>query len=107
MKQKTPIRDFLMLLVFGATFSLLWKLVIVVVAGMVATLLWWLAGVNWLIALVFSYLGINLAIEILDVFQDLRGIRCPQCKRRIKTSRAIKCTDCGGRAELTVKRLGE
>jgi DNA-directed RNA polymerase subunit RPC12/RpoP len=107
MKQKTTIRDILMVLVFGATFSLLWKLVILIVASLVATMVWWLADVNWLIALLFSYLGINLALETLDVFQDLRGIRCPKCKRRIKTSRAIKCTDCGGRAELTVKRLVE
>lgn len=107
MKQKTTIRDFLMVLAFGATVSLLWKAAILIVASLVATLLWWLAGVNWLVALLFSYLGINLAIETIDVLLGLRGIRCPKCKRRIKTSRAIKCTDCGGRAELTVKRLEE
>lgn len=62
------------------------------------------SSISWVVATAIAYFAIRLCIEGIDLFADLLGVRCPSCKRRIKTSRPIKCEECGGAAMLARKK---
>ena len=57
----------------------------------------------WLAFFILSF-GSYAIIEIFDIIQMIRPVRCLSCKRKIKTSRPLKCEECGGPAKLSSKK---
>ena len=94
----------LRLLAFGAVASVLGFFIRVAVACALGTIVWWLLGYDWLFSTAISYVAIGFLMASAEVFYDLRGVRCPKCNRRIKTSRPVKCGECGGAAQLVSPR---
>jgi hypothetical protein len=68
------------------------------------------AGAAWLVsvafdlplnsALILSFTFYVLVGVVWSVYSTWRGIRCPQCRRRVKTQKPLRCSECGGPAQL-------
>jgi len=70
-------------------------------------------GAAWLVSVAFDLplheamivsLGLYCFLGIVwIVYSTWRGIRCPQCRRRVKTQKPLRCSECGGPAQLVEK----
>jgi hypothetical protein len=70
-------------------------------------------GAAWLVSVAFG-LSLNSATilclalfavggVVWIVYSTWRGIRCPQCRRQVKTQKPLRCSECGGPAQLVEK----
>ena len=103
MKKKTTFRDWGSLLAFGAVGMLAYNLIVVTVALLIGFQVAAFPGIPGYVAILISYLGIRFLLEGIEVFSGLRNTRCTGCKGRIKSSKPIKCEECGGAAQLVGK----
>jgi hypothetical protein len=103
LKNKTTWREWLTLLTFGLGALLVYHAVIIVVALIIGLLVDAFSDFEWHIAALVSYFGIRLLLEGLDEFSGFTTTKCPTCRKKIKTSRPIKCEECGGAAQLVRK----
>ena len=104
MKKKTTFLDWATLAAFGAAGVLAYYAIVVIVALLIGVLIATFSEVPWYVAALISFLGIRFGIEGIDAVSGLRGARCTECKRKIKTSKPIKCEECGGAAQLAGKK---
>jgi len=104
LKNKTTWREWLTLLTFGLGALLISHAVMITIALIIGFLVDAFSDFAWHFSALVAYIGIRLVIEVLDVFSDWKTTRCPICKRKIKTSRPIKCEECGGAAQLVRKQ---
>lgn len=81
-----------------------YHLIIGIVALLIGFLVATFSEISWYIAALISYLGLRLVVEGTDAFSELRSTRCTACKRKIRTSKPIKCEECGGAAQLVGKK---
>jgi hypothetical protein len=100
LKKKTTWRDWVAILTFGLAGALAYHAVIILVALLAGYFIGAFLNIEWYFTALISYFGIRMIIEGVDAFSGLTAKRCPICRRKIKTSRSIKCEECGGAAQL-------
>lgn len=83
-----------------ASVLLLLQLAIVVAALVIGLVVSAFVDVPWYIAAVVAYCAIQALIHVGEGLHAWRAVRCPDCRRKIKTSKPIKCEMCGGPAQL-------
>lgn len=107
MNKKATLKDWMFLFAGGIGMATLFYGAIALVALLIGLLVAAISDVSWLIATIFTFIGIRLVIEGADAIIGLKSTRCPECRRKIKTSKPVKCVDCGGPALLKKNRRME
>ena len=100
LKKKTSFRDWATLIAFGSVGMVAYHLIVGIVALLIGFLVATFSEIPWHVAALISYLGLRLVVEGIDAFAGPRSTRCTACNRKIRTSKPIKCGECGGAARL-------
>jgi len=106
-KMKSTFRDWLTLIAYGSVILLLFHAALALVALAIGYVVSLFTEIEWWFGALISYLVMRFITATVDAFGGLRSVRCPSCRRRIQTSRAIKCHECGGAAKLTAENANK
>ena len=74
--------------------------VLVSIGVLLGTIVWYFMDYPWLLCAGGGFAVVCAAMGVLETWGEFKKTKCPDCHRPIRTSKPIKCVECGGAAML-------
>ncbi|MBK1880617.1 hypothetical protein [Pelagicoccus mobilis] len=100
------IKDIVTLIAGGAAFWIVYQLVLIGLSLLIGLIVSQFLSASYPVIVIFCYAGLRMIEATLEIGGGT-GAKCPECKRKIQTSRSVKCEVCGGAALITKKERKE